>query len=53
MSKEELKQNFINSLKPLLQDKEAQDDKEIVDFYMDVCCNIAEEYLNQKRDEKI
>ena len=47
MSKEELKKNFIDSLKPLLQDKEAQDDEEIVNFYMEVCCDIAEEYLNQ------
>ena len=53
MSKEELKQNFIDSLKPLLQDKEAQDDEEIVDFYMDVCCTIAEEYLNQNKDGSI
>ena len=49
MSKEELKQNFTDSLKPLLQDREAQDDEEIVDFYMEVCCTIAEEYLNQKQ----
>ena len=30
MSKEELKKNFTDSLKPLLQDKEAQEDAEIV-----------------------
>ena len=51
MSKEELKKNFTDSLKPLLQDKEAQEDAEIVDFYMDVCCDIAEEHLNQNKDE--
>jgi hypothetical protein len=51
MSKEELKKNFADSLKPLLQDKEAQEDAEIVDFYMDVCCDIAEDYLNQNKDE--
>ena len=49
MSKEELKQAFIDNLKSLLMDKEAQDDEEIVDFYMEVCCDIAEEYLNQKK----
>ena len=52
MSKKELKKNFIDSLKPLLQDKEAQDDEEIVDFYMEVCCDIAEEYLNQNKNEQ-
>ena len=52
MSKEELKQAFIDNLKCLLMDKEAQDDEEIVDFYMEVCCDIAEEYLNQNKDDK-
>jgi hypothetical protein len=51
MSREELKQAFIDNLKSLLMDKEAQDDEEIVDFYMEVCCDIAEEYLNQNKDE--
>jgi len=53
MSKEELKQAFIDNLKGLLMDKEAQDDEEIVDFYMEVCCDITEEYIvkNFLRDE--
>jgi hypothetical protein len=51
MNREDIKQAFIDNLKPLLMDKEAQDDEEIVDFYMEVCCDIAEEYLNQNKDE--
>lgn len=52
MNREELKENFVLSLKPLLEDKIAQDDDEIVDFYMEVCCVIAEEYLLQNSDKK-
>lgn len=52
MNREELKQNFFLSLKPLLEDRVAQDDEEIVDFYMEVCCVIAEEYFHQNSDKK-
>jgi hypothetical protein len=44
MTKEELKKAFAESLKPLLIDKEAQDDDDVVDFYIEVCCVICEEY---------
>jgi hypothetical protein len=52
MDREELKKNFVLSLKPLLEDKIAQDDEEIFDFYMEVCCVIAEEYLHRNSDKK-
>jgi len=51
MNREELKTYFIESLMPLIQDKEAQNDKEIVDFYMEVCCDIAEEYFMSKKNK--
>jgi hypothetical protein len=44
----ELEKDFRESLAPLLKDKEAQDDKEIVDFYMSVCCTIADEYAKER-----
>ena len=52
MNKEELKKMFIESLNPIFVDKEAQDDKDIRDWYMDVCCVCAEEYAESK-DEVI
>lgn len=51
MTREELKQHFMESLKLLLMDKEAQDDEEVVDFYMEVCCTIAEEYLESNKEK--
>jgi len=42
---EELRKDFTESLEPLIEDKIAQEDPEIVDFYMGVCCTITEEYL--------
>lgn len=52
MTREELKKHFLESLTPLLMDSEAQDDEEIVDFYMDVCCTIAEEYSEKFKEIK-
>lgn len=49
--REELKRDFYESLGPLVCDKEAQDDKEILDFYMEVCCTIAEDYAEEKFKE--
>lgn len=46
--REALKKDFYESLGPLIGDKEAQDDKEILDFYMEVCCTIAEDYAEEK-----
>lgn len=49
--REALKKDFYESLGPLIGDKEAQDDKEILDFYMEVCCTIAEDYAKEKFKE--
>jgi hypothetical protein len=46
--KEELKKNFYESLIHLIKDKKAQEDKEILDFYVEVCCNIAEDYAKKE-----
>jgi hypothetical protein len=46
--KDELKRDFRESLSTLLEDKEAQGDEEIVDFYMGVCCTIADEYAKER-----
>ena len=53
MNKDELKKIFLENLKPLLMDKEAQNDYEIIDFYMDVCVEIAEDYRNEKKNKKM
>lgn len=50
MDKEDLKQYFYESLKPLLTDKEAQEDEEIVNFYIEVCCDIAEMFSKHKHE---
>ena len=52
MDREELKKNFSESLEPLISDKEALEDKEVVDFYMDVCCVIADEYVSSLGEDK-
>lgn len=49
MNREKLKKEFLENLKPLLMDKEAQSDYEIINFYMEVCCEIAEEYKNKSK----
>jgi hypothetical protein len=50
---EELKKDFTESLEPLIEDKIAQEDPEIVDFYMGVCCTITEEYIKSLADNKL
>ena len=50
---EELKKDFTDSLEPLIEDKIAQEDPEIVDFYMGVCCTITEEYIKSLADNKL
>lgn len=52
-SREELKKDFTESLEPLLLDKIAQDDEEIVNFYMEVCCVITEEYCKSVKKQKL
>jgi len=50
---EELKKDFTESLEPLIEDKIAQEDPEVVDFYMGVCCTITEEYIKSLADNKL
>lgn len=50
---EELRKDFAESLEPLIEDKIAQEDPEIVDFYMGVCCTITEEYIKSLADNKL
>jgi len=50
---EELRKDFTESLEPLIEDKIAQEDPEIVDFYMGVCCSITEEYIKSLADNKL
>jgi hypothetical protein len=56
MTKKELLKTFRESLEGLFADKEAKDDKEILEFYLEVCCTIAETYAEEKwidfRDKK-
>jgi hypothetical protein len=49
MNKEELKAIFIENVYPIFEDKLAQDDVEILDFYYDVMCEIA---VNNSEDLK-
>ena len=50
---EELRKDFSESLEPLIEDKIAQEDPEIVDFYMGVCCSITEEYIKSLADNNL
>lgn len=50
---EELRKDFAESLEPLIEDKIAQEDPGIVDFYMGVCCSITEEYIKSLADNKL
>ena len=50
---EELRKDFAESLEPLIDDKIAQEDPEIVDFYMGVCCSITEEYIKSLADNNL
>lgn len=50
---EELRKDFAESLEPLIEDKIAQGDPEIVDFYMGVCCSITEEYIKSLVDNNL
>lgn len=53
MTKKELLESFRESLAGIFADKEAQDDKEIIEFYLEVCCTIAETYAESKMTPKI
>lgn len=50
---EELRKDFAESLEPLIEDKIAQDDPDVIDFYMGVCCSITEEYIKSLADNKL
>lgn len=50
---EELRKDFTESLEPLIEDKIAQDDPDVIDFYMGVCCSITEEYIKSLADNKL
>jgi hypothetical protein len=50
---EELRKDFSESLEPLIEDKIAQDDPDVIDFYMGVCCTITEEYVKSLADDKL
>jgi hypothetical protein len=43
-SRDELKQHFKECLQSLLADKEAQEDEEIVDFYLETLCTLVNYY---------
>jgi hypothetical protein len=50
---EELRKDFSESLEPLIEDKIAQHDPDVIDFYMGVCCTITEEYVKSLADDKL
>lgn len=52
MTEEELKEMFLDAITPLLKDKRAQKDEEIIDFYLEVFCLIAKEYAECTNTEQ-
>lgn len=50
-SYDELKKHFKITLNHLLLDKESQNDEEIIDFYINVFCDMTESYATHKNNE--
>ena len=45
IDREKLKKEFRDNLSPLLMDKEVQSDDIIIEFYMEVLCDIVESHI--------